>query len=213
MFVAIEGIDASGKATQAKILADRLGSHHLYSFPEYSSPTGHLILGHLKRYWSALPDEGSADAKVQVGDVGILNATVFQSLQLVNLMEFAEQINRAIAVGNHVVADRYWASVAAYGQADGLQLPWLTEIHKSLPQPDLNLLLDIELRQSLERCPERRDRYEEQEGLMETVAVLYRQLWRVMGEEHGRRYWVVIDGRGSIGEVTDQIWKAVERLL
>lgn len=209
MFVAIEGVDAAGKATQSKVLADRLGAR-LFSFPDYTTPAGHLILGHLKRYWSALPDEGSADAKVQVGDVDILNAKVFQALQLANRMEHASELDHLIAQGRHIVADRYWASGAVYGQADGLDPMWLMRIHEHLPQPDLNLLLDIDPGQSSERRPERRDRYEKQEGLMETVAVLYRQLWRTMADKYGQRCWLVIDGRGTVDDVRSQIWRAVQ---
>lgn len=38
MIYAIEAIDAAGKATQARHLADRLGCQVL-SFPDYASPT------------------------------------------------------------------------------------------------------------------------------------------------------------------------------
>lgn len=212
MFIAIEGVDAAGKATQAKILADRLGAR-LFSFPDYASPVGHLILGHLKCYWSALPDEGSVDAKIQVGDVDVLNAKVYQLLQVANRMEHAAELDHLIAQGRHIVADRYWASSVAYGQACGLDPVWLTHIHEYLPQPDLNLLLDIDPGQSSERRPERRDRHEKQPGLMEAAAVAYRQLWRTMADRYGWRRWVVIDGRGTIGEVTDRVWDIVEPTL
>ena len=160
------------------------------------------------RYWSALPDTGSGTIHPEVGDVGILNAKVFQALQLTNRMEHAPAIAEALEDGDYVVADRYWQSGWVYGQADGLDPEWLVRIQAYLPQPDLNLLLDIEPGQSTERRPERRDRYEEQEGLMEKVAHLYRRLWREKSKNNGD--WVIIDGRDTIDGVHRQIVAAVE---
>ena len=49
--IAIEGIDGSGKATQAKLLADRLEADNLqiakFSFPNYNSPSGRVIKEYL----------------------------------------------------------------------------------------------------------------------------------------------------------------------
>ena len=42
-----------------------------------------------------------------------------------------------------VVCDRYLASSIAYGEAQGLDAEWLTDIQRLLPQPSLTLLLDI----------------------------------------------------------------------
>ncbi len=181
----------------------------LFSFPDYETDTGHLILGHLKRYWDAQP---SPDYRAKVGDVALLNAKVFQALQLTNRMEHAMEIQRLMDIGTHVVADRYWPSGWVYGQADGLDPEWLTRIQAHLPQPDLYILLNVPAEQSVIRRPERRDRYEEQEGLMEQAAVLYRQLWADQAKRHGKRSWVVIDGSQGIADVHAEIMQAVEVL-
>lgn len=208
MFVAIEGVDAAGKHTQSKLLADKLGAK-LYSFPDYTSPMGHLIKGHLKRYWSAVPGVGSIPEGVH-RDLETLNAYVFQALQLTNRMEHAVAIREAQDGGEHIVADRYWPSGWVYGQADGLDPEWLLRIHEYLPGPDLYLLLDIDPAQSAVRRPERRDRYEEREGLMEQVAGLYRKLWREDGLHQYMGVWKVIDGNGTIGDVHQRIVQEVE---
>lgn len=224
MIIAIEGCDAAGKHTQAARLARRLDAGVL-AFPDYATPTGHLIEGHLKRYWSAQPDEsreavesvgmvtGMDGQLIRIGDVDALNALVFQALQLANRMEHAVTIEKARAMENHLVLDRYWPSGWVYGSADGLDGDWLLKIHEHLPQPDLFILLDIPPEHSAVRRPERRDRLEEQAGLMERVGVLYRQLWRHMAEEHGQLRWAVVDGIGLEAEVEGRIWQAVERLL
>lgn len=217
-FICIEGIDAAGKATQSRLLAERLGAE-LFSFPDYEQPAGHLILGHLKGYWEAAP---SADGVYKMGvvaaedgrpislaDTKALNAFVFQALQLTNRMEHATRISRLLAQGADVVADRYWPSGWAYGQADGLDGGWLERIQGYLPQPDLYLLLDVDPAHSVERRPDRRDRYEEQPGLQARVAFLYRRLWRERQRGEGGLRWVVIDGRKSIENVSQQIEEAV----
>ncbi len=209
MFIAIEGVDAAGKHTQSKLLADKLGAK-LHSFPDYSTPMGHLIEGHLKRYWSAQADQGTPEGTHR--DAELLNAYVFQALQLTNRMEHAVAIREAQDDGEHIVADRYWPSGWVYGQADGLDPEWLLRVQEYLPGPDLYLLLDIDPAQSAARRPERRDRYEEQEGLMQQAAELYRRLWREQ-EAIEDGHWVVIDGNGTVGDVHQQIITAVEEYV
>lgn len=205
MFIAIEGIDASGKATQSKLLAAKLAAK-LFSFPDYNTPMGRLIEGHLKRYWCAMPDRGTPGGVHRNTD--ILNAYVFQALQVTNRMEHAMAIYECMEEGQHVVADRYWPSGWVYGQTDGLDPEWLMRIQENLPGPDLHLLLDIAPGQSGERRPERRDRYEEEEGLMDKAAHLYRQLWRAQAADSDD--WVVINGRDTIEGVHRQIIKAID---
>jgi hypothetical protein len=48
-----------------------------------------------------------------------------------------------LARGTILLCDRYLASSVAYGEAQGLDAAWLTEIQRYLPQPDLTVLLDI----------------------------------------------------------------------
>lgn len=219
MFICFEGVDASGKATQSKLLAETM-SAKLFSFPDYSTPMGHLILGHLKRYWRAESVDRSGiwcrllhwlrRYRLPVSmDTANLNALMFQALQLANRMEHAMAIEHAMAVSN-VVTDRYWPSGWVYGGADGLDTNYLLSIHEHLPQPDLFLLLDISPELSAKRRPERRDRYEAQAGLMEEVSHRYRGLWANMIREQGRRHWVVIDADASVFEVHDRVMAAVK---
>jgi L-alanine-DL-glutamate epimerase-like enolase superfamily enzyme len=53
MIIALEGIDASGKATQSKLLAEKLRGTR-FAFPDYETPAGEAILGHLKKEWIAV---------------------------------------------------------------------------------------------------------------------------------------------------------------
>ena len=194
IFVVFEGIDASGKETQAKLMTKHLGAF-AFSFPNYNSPTGKLIKGHLKKEWYtrvAYGEYGRFLAKKQ-----LIDPLVFQSLMTVNRMEVAQHIKDLLAAGENVVADRYYASGLVYGSSDGLDLDYLWKIHRVLPQPDITFLLDISAEESFRRRPDRGgDRYEESRAKMEDVANRYRDLF---AENSRRTYnrWVVLDGTQS----------------
>lgn len=199
MFIALEGIDACGKTTQAQMLAERMGAMP-YKFPDANTPIGKLIYAHLHREWRAEPD---AD--------GMINAMVFQSLQIANRMEHAAAIAQAQRLGHHLVTDRWWASGVVYGGEDGLNSQHLIAMHEHLPKADLHLLLDVEARISAERRPERRDRYEQRPGLMSALVKRYRQLWKLMAERdvNGKHTWVIIDASTQPGQTHKAIMDAV----
>ena len=61
-FICFEGIDHSGKSTQARLVAEKLGNElgsarvRVVTFPDRSSPTGVLINGYLTDKTKALED-------------------------------------------------------------------------------------------------------------------------------------------------------------
>ena len=99
--VVIEGLDASGKQTHSKLLAEMLGAKR-FSFPNYESVTGKAILGHLKKEWCAANIKDATKPNE-------LDALVFQALQTANRLEVQPVIEMALRVGP-VVFDRYWQS-------------------------------------------------------------------------------------------------------
>jgi len=205
MIVCVEGIDAAGKDTQAALLVSRLNAK-LWKFPDRRTITGKAIYEHLNGDWTVgLADEGLADR--DLAKEKQVDALVFQALQLANRMEVATDIFQAAAKGN-VVFNRYWPSGYAYGKADGLDGDYLISLHHWLPQPNLFLLLDIDLDQSAQRRPDRRDRYE-RDGLVVTKAAEnYRELWARQAQKEPLR-WVVVNARGSQEETALQINTAV----
>jgi dTMP kinase len=212
VIIALEGVDASGKATHSRLLAEHLGAGGFFSFPNYNSPTGKLIKEHLQGEWAAVRSASIYfDVSVSRLDNAAEDALVFQALMTVNRMEVAEAINRADALGD-VVLDRYWPSGYVYGTLDGLSPEYLIEIHKILPQPDLFLLLDVDVGDSLRRRPDRRDRYEKDDKMHRRVD-LYRELWAkpppTYSFEHGEATWKVINARGTKAEVQESIRRAV----
>jgi dTMP kinase len=130
-----------------------------------------------------------------------------------NRYEVAGNINQLLDSGIHVVCDRFWMSGLVYGMADGLDRDWLLRVHESLPQPDLWILLDADPKVSIERRPERRDRYERDDK-----AELRRQLYldefrRRQETERLDRTWRIVDATGAVVEVAMRVRQLVEAHL
>ena len=71
------------------------------------------------------------------------------------------------------MADRYAASSLAYGDAQGLDLAWLTDVQRLLPPADLTFLLDIAPETSLARKRAARDKFERDLPLLSRVRASY----------------------------------------
>lgn len=199
MLIAIEGVDASGKATQSRRLADVLGScASLLSFPNYGSPTGQLIRNLLSSDTPLLSESE--------------HSLLFQSLMATNRYEAFDTLEMyRNSMDKVLILDRYYASGLVYGQADGLSLEYLLSIHKALPAPDIWIYLEVPPEESAVRRPLRRDRYERRVGMMSRVAQLYSDLFRVQRPTPG--VWAVIDGIGPIHEVQQRILDELQPVL
>ena len=157
--IAFEGLDQSGKQTQAEALAETLrqGGHRcqLLSFPDYETAIG----GELRR---AL--HGERDYA----------ADVMQLLYVANRYEMKKKLDCWLADGTVVLCDRYTASSVAYGEAQGLDSRWLADIQRFLPAADLTILLDIAPDVAVARKQSGRDRYERDLDLLTRVRASYR---------------------------------------
>lgn len=210
MFIALEGIDASGKATQAAMLTDRLtrlGRAPLsVAFPRYDTPLGRLILRALRG--EIVVAEGYERADGRRGASGLAtmyeNATVLQCLMLVDKCDGAVDIHAALRAGTDVVLDRWWPSAIAYGSADGLASDWLFRTVHVLPAPDVMILLDVPPTVARQRRPRAQDRYEADREQQLQVRAHYLDLWAKLGASCR-----VVDGVGTIEEVHDRVWNEV----
>jgi dTMP kinase len=189
--IAFEGLDQSGKQTQAESLRDNLTSLgrvcHLLSFPDYSTAIGseiHKALHHERDY----------------------PADVMQLLYVANRGEKREQIEQWISQGDVVICDRYVASSIAYGEAQGLDATWLTEIQRFLPAASLTVFLDIPPDTAVTRKAAGRDRFERDLELLSRVRASYRRQSSAPG-------WVAIDGARAKAIVSADVTQAVESRL
>jgi len=172
MLIAFEGLDQSGKETQARLLVEALRADghrvELISFPDYETSIGREI----------------GEALAGRREYG---ADVMQLLYIANRYEKRPLIEGWLAAGAIVVCDRYMASSIAYGEAQGLDPAWLADAQRHLPQPDITFVLDIAPEIAAERKRANRDRYERDMGLLARVRESYRR-------QAARPGWVLVDG-------------------
>jgi dTMP kinase len=191
LLVVFEGLDQSGKQTQAERLRDRLVSAgrtlRLLSFPSYETHLGAEIGRALK---------GERDYA----------ADTMQLLYVANRFEWKPEIERELAAGTVVVCDRYLASSIAYGEAFGLDGQWLTDIQRYLPQPDLTVLLDIDPQVSASRKTADRDKYERDLALLARVRESYLR-------QASDPRWLRLDAGRDRDAVASDVYSAVEPLL
>ncbi len=136
LFVSVEGIDGSGKSTQARLLAEELRRQGLTAM--LVRDPGTTELGERIRELLLTGAGGSARPEA-LAEVALFLAARVQLL--------AEVIRPALDQGAVVVADRYLDSTLAY-QGAGRGIGWqrLLELHHLVGAsllPDLTLLLDL----------------------------------------------------------------------
>ena len=189
--IAFEGLDQSGKQTQAEALRDYIVADgrpcELLSFPDYDTPVGVEISRAL---------HGERDYATDV----------MQLLYVTNRYEKREQMESWLASGTVIICDRYLASSIAYGEAQGLDPQWLTEVQRLLPQPALTIVLDIAPETAVQRKAAGRDRYERDLELLSRVRLSYRR--QAAGAD-----WVLLDGQRSKAEVSADVIRAAATRL
>jgi dTMP kinase len=191
LLIAFEGLDQSGKQTQAEQLRDRLVAAgrqvRLLAFPAYETPIGSEI----------------RQALTGARDWG---ADVMQLLYIANRFEMKPTIERELAQGTVLVCDRYVASSVAYGESQGLDAAWLRDVQRHLPQPDITFLLDIAPDVSARRKTTDRDKYERDLALLGRVRESYLR-------QAASRKWVRLDADRDRAAVADDVFEAVRSLL
>jgi dTMP kinase len=189
--IAFEGLDQSGKQTQAARLRDYLTGQgrvcRSLSFPDYDTPIGAEIFKALHGDRDYAPD-------------------VMQLLYVANRGEKRARIEDWIASGDVVICDRYVASSIAYGEAHGLDSEWLTEIQRFLPVPSLTIFLDIAPQTAVGRKAAGRDRFERDLDLLARVRASYRR--QSAGPD-----WVCIEGERAMSAVAADVTRAAESRL
>jgi dTMP kinase len=186
VLIALEGLDQSGKETQAQLLRDRLRQNgnksRVVSFPDYGTTIGEEI------------------ARVMQGERDY-PSDVMQLLYVANRYERRSDLERWLAGGLVIICDRYVASSIAYGTAQDLDPAWLTDIQRFLPEPNLTVLLDIMPETAARRKAVGRDRYERDLALLNRVRKSYL--------EQLQETWVRVDGEQSKEDVAEEVFSSV----
>jgi dTMP kinase len=200
LFLAFEGVEGSGKSTQAGLLAERL---RLAGFDvTLAREPGSTPLG--ERVRRLVLDETTV----------AIPARSELYLMLAARAAFVEQVVRpGIAAGRIVIADRFELSTLAYqGAGRGLQLDEVIRSNRFATgglSPDATILLQLSAEEGLRRqiaAAKKPDRMEtEARDFHRRVGLAYDE-WADKVDGLLR-----IDAAGSIGEVEGRVLAALER--
>jgi dTMP kinase len=192
LFVTFEGIDRSGKTTQARLLCEALGDDALGVREPGGTEAGERVRAILKDQSVSLSPETEA----------LLFAAARAEL-------VSEVILPALAEGRVVVSDRFLDSSLAYqGGARGLGIEDVERVNRFATRalrPDVTFLLEIDPAEAAARAGER-DRFEEEgAALQEAVMSAYERLIEL---DPGR--WRRIDATRSAAEIHADVLTEVE---
>ncbi len=189
--IAFEGLDQSGKQTQAESVRAWLQASgagcQLVSFPDYATPIGAEIHRALHGEREYAPD-------------------VMQLLYVANRYETRQRMESWLASGTTIVCDRYLASSIAYGEAQGLDPEWLADAQQYLPRADLTVLVDIAPETAAKRKAVDRDRYERDLEMLGRVRDSYLRQAVQPG-------WILVNGERPKEDVAADINTAVSSVL
>jgi len=194
VLIAFEGLDQSGKQTQAERLKAAVEARGrtavLLDFPSYETPIGAEIGAGLQGQREYGPD-------------------TMQLLYVANRYEKKPLIEKLLAEGVVVICDRYLASSIAYGEAQGLDGVWMREVQRYLPPPDLTILLDIAPETAAGRKTSNRDKYERDLAMLSRV----RESYRRQADAGTREGWLRLDGERPKDAVAADVLHAVSDRL
>ncbi len=197
MFVTLEGVDGAGKSTQARLLAEALGSDTVLLREPGGTPAGERLRDLLK------------DASVELTPRAELMLFCAARAELVERV-----IRPAIDAGRDVVCDRFVDSTVAYqGGARGLDEGLVETLNAAAVRgcmPDRTILLRADAGLAVERAQGRcespiSDRFEsEGVSFQERIAAAFD---RIATAEPGRI--VAVDAGGSVAEVHARVLSAL----
>lgn len=201
-FIAFEGLDGSGKTTQIKLLAIRLGSMgyltHVTSEPT-DSVIGQLIQQHMM---------GAA----RFGEETV--AALFVADRLNHILNKTSGIRKLLRKGITVISDRYYFSSYAYHSVH-VPMDWVIQansLSRKILRPDLNIFIDVPPDVCIQRISLNRvkpQRYEKIRHLHEVLNNYRVAFARLKDQENV----VSVDGTRSPAEVSDEIWVKVRDMF
>ena len=199
-FIAIEGIDGSGKSTLVKFLENELRKEG-YPVEKFATRESHQEEMFRTMVNTYAPDPSSPEYMF-----------FFQVLHA----DKARRVRQALAEGKVVIVDRWDISFFAWHENFGFFSRESSDLRKGVSRlafgdinPDLGIYLDIPVEKAIDRRLWRGDIIEDvnaEKQFYSTVVQSYRSLVK----EHS---WTIVDARDGFELVRSTVWNLVKNVL
>lgn len=194
LFITFEGIDGSGKSTQARMLADRLreAGHDVVLTREPGGSKGAEEI-------RALVLQGDTDRWSAETEILLFTAARRDHLE--------KTIQPALDAGKIVICDRFADSTRLYqGISRGDLRAVVDKLHALMigREPDLTFIIDMDPAKGLARALSRQTADERFEGFGEDLQAKMRAGFLDLADEYPERC-VVMDGDREVEAVADEV--------
>lgn len=202
LFIALEGIDGSGKSTQINLLKNNLeiAGHRVYTtFEPTDSPIGRLIR-------DIFNHRMEADQRTIAG--------LFVADRLEHILNKENGMLKKLEEGFTVITDRYYFSSYAY---HGVHMPveWVIQsnaLAAGILRPDLNIFIDIDPDTGMERIKKGRNSLELFETF-ENQKKVREKYFEVMEKLKNEENIFITDGTRTPEVIAEDIWKKVKLMV
>jgi dTMP kinase len=202
LFIALEGIDGSGKSSQVKLLAKRLEDegHKVYATFE---PSDRFI--------------GATVRNILKGNIKADHETIaalFLADRLDHLLNEENGLVKKMKEGFTVITDRYYFSSYAY-HSTHVDMNWVISSNKicaNILRPDINIFIDVPPEVSMQRITANRETTELFETLdsLKAVRANYLQAFEKLGNEEKI---TTIEGNRTINAIAEDIWQTCKNTM
>lgn len=187
LFVALYGPEGVGKATQAKLLEEKLHSWNKLvkrvRYPVYSQQSSGPTLDKI------LHKHGHKLAEEEM-----------QKLFSQNREEFEPTLEAWLGSGINVLAENYKGTGIVWGTVRGIEVEKMEEINKDNIDPDISILIDGPKREDFAGHP-----YGDDEEWYKT-----RKMYLAMADKYG---WVRVGGDAPVLTVANRVWAVVKPVM
>jgi dTMP kinase len=187
LFICIYGPDGAGKATQARLLEDKIRDYgcmvRKVRYPVYSQQPSGPKLDHI------IHKKGKALDEVEM-----------QKLFSQNREDFEPTLESWLGSGVCVIAENYKGTGIVWGVERGLSVEQMEEINRDNIDPDISIVLDGPRREEILDHP-----YGDQEEWYKV-----RKIYLQMADRYG---WVRVGADAPILTVANRVWAVVKPVL
>lgn len=201
LFIVLEGIDGSGKSTQARLLETRLENEHQLVHRTFE-PTDNKIGRHIR---AIIRQEETVHPETL--------AALFVADRLDHILDESYGMKAQLANGNHIICDRYYFSSYAYHSLD-VPMDWVIDANSlcaKLLKPDIIFFIDVDPAISMQRIANNREQTDlfETKTQLEQIRANYLEAFE---KKKDKEHIVVIDGNQTETQIHEEIYAIISAM-